>query len=98
MLFGVARIKFRARELGVTELLAQSGRLRIGGIDPPESLRMRMARIYKGMQYRPVTHQMIVPTPFAGSLGQGAMPGELVMDWVNDLLNDLAWNPGARRG
>lgn len=96
MLFGVARLKFKARSLGISEILAQSNRLRIGRVDPPESMLMRMSRIYKGFQYRPVTHQMIVPTPFAGTLGSGPMPGEQVMDWVSDLLNDLAYVPGKR--
>ncbi|WP_420838203.1 transcription-repair coupling factor [Bifidobacterium santillanense] len=93
MLFGVARLKFKARKLGISEILAQSNRLRVGRVDPPESILMRMSRIYKGFQYRPVTHQMIIPTPFAGTLGGKPMPGEQVMDWVSDLLNDLAWTP-----
>ena len=97
MLFGVARLKFRARALGISEILAQSNRLRVGRVDPPESMLMRMSRIYKGFQYRPVTHQMIIPTPFSGTLGRGAMPGEQVMDWVSDLLNDLAYVPGGRK-
>ncbi|MBW3080735.1 transcription-repair coupling factor [Bifidobacterium saguinibicoloris] len=96
MLFGVARLKFKARKLGISEILAQSNRLRVGRVDPPESMLMRMSRIYKGFQYRPVTHQMIIPTPFAGSLGDKPMPGEQVMDWVSDLLNDLAWTPKAK--
>ena len=71
-LFDVARLKFKARKLGISEILAQSNRVRVGrGVDPPESIQMRMGRTYKGTQYRPVTHQLIVPTPFTGSLGQG---------------------------
>ena len=71
-LFDVARLKFKARKLGISEILAQSNRVRIGRIDR-RSIQMRMGRIYKGTQYRPVTHQLIVPTPFTGSLGQGPM-------------------------
>ena len=51
----MARLKFKARKLGISEILAQSNRVRIGRIDPPESIQMRMGRIYKGTQYRPVT-------------------------------------------
>ena len=92
-LFDVARLKFKARKLGVSEILAQSNRVRIGRIDPPESIQMRMTRIYKGTQYRPVTHQLIVPTPFTGSLGQGPMSSDQVVLWTNQLLDDLAWRP-----
>ena len=90
-LFDVARLKFKARALGISEILYQSNRIRVGRIDPPESVQMRMARIYKGFQYRPVTHQMLVPAPFNGSLGQPAMSGEDIVQWVGQLLDDLAW-------
>ena len=90
-LFNVARIKFKARKLGISEILAQSNRVRVGRIDPPESVQMRMARIYKGAQYRPVTHQLFVPAPFSGSLGQPAMTSDQIILWVNQLLDDLAW-------
>ena len=92
-LFDVARLKFKARKLGISEILAQYNRVRIGRIDPPESIQMRMGRIYKGTQYRPVTHQLIVPTPFTGSLGQGPMSSDQVVLWTNQLLDDLAWRP-----
>ncbi len=96
-LFDVARLKFKARKLGISEILAQSNRVRIGRIDPPESIQMRMGRIYKGTQYRPVTHQLIVPTPFTGSLGQGPMSSDQVVLWTNQLLDDLAWTPSSSK-
>lgn len=93
-LFAVARLKFRARELGLTEILAQSNRVRVGRIDPPDSVQLRMNRIYPGTQYRPVTHQLLIPTPFAGSLGTRAMSGDEVIAWVNQMLDDLSYRPG----
>ena len=96
-LFDVARLKFKARKLGISEILAQSNRVRIGRIDPPESIQMRMGRIYKGTQYRPVAHQLIVPTPFTGSLGQGPMSSDQVVLWTNQLLDDLAWTPSSSK-
>ncbi|KAA8821665.1 transcription-repair coupling factor [Bifidobacterium vespertilionis] len=97
MLFGVARLRAKARELGISEIIAQGKNVRIAKIDPPESMQMRINRIYKGAQYRPVTHTYLIPTPFAGSLGSGPMSGEQVMDWTSDLLNDFAWKPKALR-
>ena len=95
-LFDVARLKFKARKLGISEILAQSNRVRVGRIDPPESVQMRMSRIYKGCQYRPVTHQLLVPAPFNGSLGRPAMTSDQIVLWANQLLDDLAWNPSAK--
>lgn len=92
-LFDIARIRERARALGITEIVGQSGKLRIGKIEPPESVRMRIERIYKGAQYRPLTQTYTIPTPFAGSLGAAPMDSDDVLKWVEQLLDDLAWTP-----
>ena len=96
-LFDVARLKFKARKLGISEILAQSNRVRVGRIDPPESVQMRMARIYKGSQYRPVTHQLLVPAPFNGSLGKPPMTSDQIVLWANQLLDDLTYRISPRK-
>jgi len=96
-LFGVAHLRMKARELGISEIVAQGKNVRVGKIDPPESMQMRINRIYRGAQYRPVTHTYLIPAPFAGTLGGKPMPGDQVMDWVSDLLHDFAWKPQPRK-
>lgn len=100
-LFDLARLRMKARAMGISEIIGQSGKLRVRGIDPPESIRMRIERIYKGSQYRPVQHTYIIPTPFAGSFGSGAMSSEQVVAWVDQLLDDFAYrhqSPNASAG
>lgn len=94
-LFAIARLRNKARDLGITEIIAQGRNVRIRGIEPAESLMMRLQRIYRGSQYRPLTHTLTIPTPFAGSLGSGPMPGDQVIAWTNQLLDDLQWKPRA---
>ncbi|PLS30796.1 transcription-repair coupling factor [Bifidobacterium margollesii] len=97
LLFDVARLRARARGIGLSELVMQGRNLRVGKFDPRESVQMRIARIYKGVQYRPLTHQYLIPTPFQGSMGSGPMNGEDVLVWVNQLLDDLTWTPKPRK-
>ena len=97
MLFEVARLRSRARELGLSELVMQGRNLRVGKIEPKESVQLRIARIYKGVQYRPLTHQYLIPTPFQGSMGSGPMNDDDVLAWTNQLLDDLTWTPKARK-
>ena len=52
-LFDVARLKFKARMMGISEILAQSNRVRIGRIDPAESVRMRMSPAGHPSAHRP---------------------------------------------
>ncbi|MFT9243280.1 MAG: transcription-repair coupling factor [Bifidobacterium aquikefiri] len=92
-LFDVARLRFKAQKLGITEIGGQGKNVRIARIDPQESVLMRIQRIYRGSQYRPVTHTLLVPAPFAGSLGQQAMDSEQIMVWTAQLIDDLAWHP-----
>lgn len=57
---------------------------------------MRIERIYKGAQYRPLTHTYMIPTPFEGTLGSGPMSSDDVIKWTEQLLDDLAWTPKPR--
>ncbi|TCD53527.1 transcription-repair coupling factor [Alloscardovia theropitheci] len=90
-LFDIARLRSRARNLGISDLIAQGKNIRIVGIDPQDSVMLRLKRIYKNVQYRPVTHTLILPTPFQGMLGQSAMQTDEVLRWTNQLLDDLEW-------
>jgi transcription-repair coupling factor (superfamily II helicase) len=96
VLFDIARLREQAMALGITEIIAQGRNVRVARIDPPESVMMRLQRIYSGCQYRPVTHTLLIPAPFAGSLGSSAMDSQTVVEWVNQLLDDLAWKPSPR--
>ncbi|MBW3087872.1 transcription-repair coupling factor [Bifidobacterium sp. 82T24] len=96
-LFDVARLRARARALGLSEIVAQGRNVRVGKIDPPESVAMRLERIYKGIQYRPVTHTYLIPAPFRGTMGSGAMDSTQVLAWANQLLDDLAWKHTPKR-
>lgn len=91
ILFEVAALRLQARELGITELIAQGKNIRVVGMDPQDSVMLRLKRIYKTVQYRPVTHTLIIPTPFQGMLGQPAMSTAEVLKWTQDLLDDLTW-------
>lgn len=93
-LFDVARLRSRARELGISEIVTQGSRVRVAKVDPPESLQLRLSRIYQGMQYRPVTRTLLIPAPFAGTLGGTPMTNSEIMAWADQLLDDLAWKGG----
>ncbi|BDR52865.1 hypothetical protein KIM372_07720 [Bombiscardovia nodaiensis] len=90
-LFAVARLRAQARALGISEINGQSSRVRVGKIDMPESLQIRIGRIYKGSRYHPVTQTLLVPAPFAGSMGAKPMGSMEILAWTAQLLDDLAW-------
>lgn len=91
LLFAVARLRSRAKAMGITDLIAQGRNIRVVGPDPQESVLMRLKRIYKTVQYRPVTHTLIIPTPFQGSFDSDPMDSKQVLGWTDLLLDDLTW-------
>lgn len=91
ILCDVARLRFKARDLGITQISSQGKSVRVIGLDPKESLWMRLQRIYRGVKYRPLIHTLIIPSPFESSLGTSAMSEREILDWVRQLLEDLAW-------
>lgn len=93
-LFAVAALRNRARSMGITDIVAQGRSVRVVGFDPRDSVLMRMIRIYHGTQYRPVTHTLVIPAPFQGSLGSKPMTTPEVLAWADQLLDDLEWVPG----
>ena len=95
-LFAIARVRARARDLGIEEISTQGTRVRVRPVDVPDSVRMRIERIYHGAQYRPVTRTLLVPAPFGGSFGSKPMDSASVIHWVDVLMDDLMWKPAPR--
>ncbi|WP_258004158.1 transcription-repair coupling factor [Gardnerella vaginalis] len=87
----VARLRFAASKLGITQIASQGKSVRVIGMNPKESLSMRLKRIYKSVQYRPLTHMLIIPAPFESSLGSSSMNESDILKWSKQLLEDLAW-------
>jgi transcription-repair coupling factor (superfamily II helicase) len=90
-LFDVARLRNKARELGISEIITQGNRVRFAKVDLPESLQMRMMRLYKGSVYRPVTHMLLIPSPFGTGVGKHEMSSEEIIGWAGKVLDALAY-------
>lgn len=99
-LFALARLREHARKAGITEISALGSRLRFARIDPPESVRMRMSRIYRGFVYRPVTHIVFVNAPFQNRDYAEDFSAQDIIDWVWKVIDDLTWKavPPSQRG
>ena len=96
-LFDVARLRFKARKLGITEIIGQGRNIRVSKFEPRESSR-GLGDVYKRqIQYRPMTKTYLIPAPFAGSLGSGPMSSDEIVGWTNQLLDDLDWKPTPKK-
>ena len=76
-----------ARELGLGEVVAMGGNLRLAPIDLPDSLQVRMQRLYPGSRLFNQTRSLSVPLP-AATHGVPVSDGELIA-WTEALLTAL---------
>ena len=99
VLIEVARIRNKARSLGITDLIWQGQYLKVVPITLMESRELRIKRLYPGSIYKRSSETLLIAHQLAGSL---KLPGasniesdqgedeELTLTWVRSTLDALA--------
>jgi len=88
-LVAVSRLRRRAQKAGLGEVVAMGGRMRLAPLDPPDSIQVRLTRMYPGVKFFAAQHAVNVPMP------EGLADAELIA-WVEALLTAAA--PAPRSG
>ena len=68
----------------VDEIFA--GTVRFAPVEPAESGRLRLMRLYPGTTLKPATRTIVVPAPGAARMGAGPVEGEALLRWAEVLL------------
>ncbi len=66
-LLEVAKLRFRARRAGLTDIGQQGNHIRFAPVELPESKQMRVQRLYPRTLLKPAVRTMLVPVPKVGS-------------------------------
>jgi transcription-repair coupling factor (superfamily II helicase) len=66
-LLEVARLRFKARRAGLTDIAQQGNHIRFAPVELPESRQMRVQRLYPKTLLKPAVRTMLVPVPKVGS-------------------------------
>ncbi|HTK65872.1 MAG TPA: transcription-repair coupling factor, partial [Pseudonocardia sp.] len=91
-LMAVAAFRHTCRQAGVAEVAAQgTASIRVGPVDLPDSVQLRLKRLYPRSIYKAASKQVIVPRPTEGDGRIGAAPlrDTALLDWCARLLADL---------
>ncbi|MFT3899314.1 MAG: transcription-repair coupling factor [Gordonia sp. (in: high G+C Gram-positive bacteria)] len=88
-LAAIARLRLRARELGVTEIGVAGSQIRLSPLPLPDSLQVRLKRLYPAAVYRPTTSTVGVPMPKSGGMGSAPLRDEPLIDYLTRLLAEL---------
>jgi len=85
-LFEVARLRRRAAQSGLTDVVAMGPNLRVAPAHLPDSLRVRLQRLHPKAKILSGGEAMIVPLPSAG--GEPLADADLIA-WTRQLLDQL---------
>jgi transcription-repair coupling factor (superfamily II helicase) len=64
-LLAVARLRFVARQAGLTDIILQGNHIRFAPVELPDSRQVRLQRLYPGAILKPAVATMLIPVPKA---------------------------------
>lgn len=88
-LLGVARLRVRARDAGISELTVAGNNIRISGVELPESRQLRLKRVYPGSVVKSTAHLLLVPRPKTAKVGGQPLRDSALMDWCRTLIDSV---------
>jgi transcription-repair coupling factor (superfamily II helicase) len=92
-LMDVARLRVLARSAGVAEVVLQGAYVRFGGVDLPESRRLRLLRLHPGTQVKPVTRTVLVPRPKPATMGAPPVVDAPLVAWAAEVIRAVIAEP-----
>ena len=89
-LIDVARFRVHCREAGIREVIAQGNGVRLHPVDLPESVQLRLSRLYPRTTLKPAVRTIIVPRPTTGSaIGAAPVKDRDLLAWADELVSVL---------
>jgi transcription-repair coupling factor (superfamily II helicase) len=95
-LLAVALLRVKARAAGLTEINTQGAYVRFAPLDPPDSVRVRLDRLYPRSVVKPALHSILVPRPATAAVGGKPLRDVAVLDWAGRVIDDLTPVSAAR--
>ncbi|MEO8105862.1 MAG: transcription-repair coupling factor [Actinomycetes bacterium] len=86
-LFDVARLRAQVRAVGLTELIAQGNKVRFFPVDLPESVGLRISRLYPGTIVKPAVRTILVPRPSTARVGGEPLRDAALIEWAGALID-----------
>ena len=89
-LIDVARLRVRAKQLGLSEVVLQGKFLKLAPVSLPESLQLRLTRMYPGSLIKSATQSILVARA-AGPNWQasGDLVDTSILPWTMEVLNSI---------
>jgi transcription-repair coupling factor (superfamily II helicase) len=89
-LIAVSRLRRAAVKAGLSEVVAMGSNLRVAPAELPDSIQVRLQRMYPGARYFAQANALSVPQPRVN--GESLADSDLI-DWVGTLLGAIFPTP-----
>ena len=73
----------------MTEIGVAGSQVRISPLTLPDSLQVRLKRLYPSATYRPTTSTVAVPIPKSGGVGSAPLRDDELVDYITTLLDQV---------
>lgn len=89
LLVEVARLRMKARQLGITEIITAGTRIRFSPMQLAESRGMRLTRLYPGSMAKAASRVVLVPAPMTAKVGGKPLTNIPLLQWINEFLDAM---------
>ncbi len=86
-LLQVARFRGRARQAGLTDVTVQGKYLRFAPVELPDSMVVRLNRLYPGSIVKANLRTMLVPRPTTAVVGGQPIRDEALLTWAREVVD-----------
>jgi transcription-repair coupling factor (superfamily II helicase) len=92
-LLAVARLRALARSRGLREVVLTGQQVRLAPLALPDSLKVRLSRLYPKSVVKATIDTVLVPRPKEPGIGGRAVSGAPLLAWVEKVVRDLTPEP-----
>jgi transcription-repair coupling factor (superfamily II helicase) len=88
-LLAVALLRVKMKRAKLTDVKVQANYVRFAPIDVPDSIRVRLDRLYPKTVVKPAVHSVLVPRPRTALVGGEPLRDVAVLDWAGRVIDDI---------
>ncbi len=95
-LLAVAILRAKAKAAGLTDINHQGSYVRFAPLELPDSIRVRIDRLYPNTVVKSALHSILVPRPMTARVGGKPVRDVAVLDWAGRVIDDVVARSGSK--
>lgn len=89
LLFDIARLRERLRQVGVEEVATQGRYIKFAPVELADSQMMRLKRLHPGAVIKTAVRQILVPIPMTAHIGGHPLADSALIEWTLNVVDTI---------